>query len=329
MGTMEQKPRKVRIASVVFDTYQAYLGLDYRKEQVEALVQSARSQARIQYGESRLDLIVLTEDIMGSKSDSVSEAAWDYGTDLEAWAGNLARSASAYVVLCTLRVVDSARGDFRNSAFLIDRAGKTVGVYDKIHPVLDGPNDDSRATTFEGGVTPGSAVPVFECDFGRLGIQICFDMDFDDGWDLLARKGAEIVVWPTESPQRIRPAWRALAGDIYIVSATSRISAAVFSPIGLVSASVQGPAGVVVDEIDLSYARLNYSDGLRGGQAVGDRFGEAVGYVYSPSEDMGLFWSNDPDRSIGSMLSEIGLDEDLHRMTVRNHAALAPYRPLV
>lgn len=45
----------------------------------------------------------------------------------------------------------------------------------------------------EGGATPGDARPVFNCDFGKLGIQICYDMEFDDGWAELARRGAELV----------------------------------------------------------------------------------------------------------------------------------------
>jgi len=36
--------------------------------------------------------------------------------------------------------------------------------------------------TMEGGATPGNALPVFDCDFGKLGIQICYDMEFGDGW---------------------------------------------------------------------------------------------------------------------------------------------------
>ena len=58
----------------------------------------------------------------------------------------------------------------------------------------------------EHGSTPGKEEPVFQCDFGKLGIQICYDMDFDYGWRELARQGAELVAWPTQSPQTSQPA---------------------------------------------------------------------------------------------------------------------------
>ncbi len=53
----------------------------------------------------------------------------------------------------------------------------------------------------EGGTTPGKNLPVFDCDFGKLAIQICYDMEFDRGWQELARQGAELIAWPTQSPR--------------------------------------------------------------------------------------------------------------------------------
>ncbi len=43
-----------------------------------------------------------------------------------------------------------------------------AGIYRKVFPVV------SRDTEVaEGGVMPGVDFPVFDCDFGRVGIQIC------------------------------------------------------------------------------------------------------------------------------------------------------------
>ncbi len=38
-------------------------------------------------------------------------------------------------------------------------------------------------------------IPVFDTDFGRIGVQICFDIEYRDGWDALDRAGAEIFFW--------------------------------------------------------------------------------------------------------------------------------------
>ncbi len=76
-------------------------------------------------------------------------------------------------------------------AFLLDRDGRIAGSYQKIHPVVEG----SAYTKVEFGSRPGSAAPVFETDFGRIGVQICFDVEYRDGWEALDRSGAEVFFW--------------------------------------------------------------------------------------------------------------------------------------
>ena len=61
-----------------------------------------------------------------------------------------------------------------------------VGIYRKLHPAVS-----DTTGSMEGGITPGKEAPVFDCDFGKLGIQICFDIYFDYGGRELARKGAD------------------------------------------------------------------------------------------------------------------------------------------
>jgi predicted amidohydrolase len=85
----------------------------------------------------------------------------------------------------------SREGKRFNSAVLLDRKGEVAGVYDKMHPT---------ERELEGGITPGKSAPVFQTDFGRLGVQICFDIDWPDGWRMLGDGGAELVVWPAAYP---------------------------------------------------------------------------------------------------------------------------------
>ena len=82
---------------------------------------------------------------------------------------------------------------------------------------------------------------MFDCDFGKLGIQICYDMEFDYGWNELPRKGAELMAWPTQSPQTSQPAFRAMQNRCYIVSSTWRNNASVFEPTGKIPAQMLSP----------------------------------------------------------------------------------------
>ena len=121
-----------------------------------------------------------------------------------------------------------------NAAVLFGRKGEVAGIYRKVHLVVD-----SQTHALEHGATPGKEVPVFSCDFGKLGIQICYDMDFDYGWRELARQGAEIVAWPTQSPQTTRPVPRAIEGSTYIISSTWRHNASIFEPTGKIISQVR------------------------------------------------------------------------------------------
>ena len=80
-------------------------------------------------------------------------------------------------------------GRSRNSAVIVDRQGEILGIYDKAQPVTS----SSDTTVFESGVAPGSTdVPVFGLDFGRIGIQICYDIGFPETWqqsDIMGYKG--------------------------------------------------------------------------------------------------------------------------------------------
>ncbi len=86
-------------------------------------------------------------------------------------------------------IYTKAKGRFYNSAVFIDRSGKVLGEYRKAHPTIG---------EMERGVAPGPLdPPVFKTDFGVVGAQICFDIQWSDGWEALQRAGAEIIFWPS------------------------------------------------------------------------------------------------------------------------------------
>ena len=103
------------------------------------------------------------------------------------------REHGCYIVVPTYLLDSKEKKLCSNAALLVGRKGELVGTYRKIHLVvsLDRGN-------MEGGTTPGDALPVFDCDFGKLGIQICYDMEFDDGWTELARerRGIDRLAYP-------------------------------------------------------------------------------------------------------------------------------------
>lgn len=100
---------------------------------------------------------------------------------------DFAKRSRCYVIA---PVYTERKGHYHNSAVLIGRDGKLAGVYHKIRPTYGEMN--------ETGLAPGpSDPPVFETDFGKIGIQICFDIEWPEGWRRLKEKGAEMIFWPS------------------------------------------------------------------------------------------------------------------------------------
>jgi len=99
---------------------------------------------------------------------------------------SFAKKNRCYLVVA---VNTEENGRIFNSAVLLDREGTRVGEYRKIHLTENEINN---------GLTPGPLdPPVFQTDFGKVGIQICFDVMWEDGWRKLKDKEAEIVFWPS------------------------------------------------------------------------------------------------------------------------------------
>ena len=127
-----------------------------------------------------------------------------------------ARKNNCYVV-CPL--ITKKDGLFYNSSLLVDRKGNIAGAYNKIHPVKSEifPDQDFVG----GGVTPGALnQPVINTAFGKVGLQICYDANWADGWNNLKAQGAEIVFFSSAFPGGRILNYYALKNDSYIVSST-------------------------------------------------------------------------------------------------------------
>ncbi len=135
----------------------------------------------------------------------------------------IAEFAKKYNCYVACPVYTKKGGNFYNSCLLLDRNGNIAGAYNKIHPVKSeilpsGPTDDA-------GIKPGLPdQPVVETDFGKVGMQICYDANWVDGWQNCKDKGAEIVMFPSAFPGgRILNHYAERFG-FYIISSTGQDS---------------------------------------------------------------------------------------------------------
>jgi predicted amidohydrolase len=311
-STSNRAPRKVVVGTAMQAFWGPYPGLQNRLNQLAGIVDQMAAQARRKYGRG-LDLAVLPEAaITGEVGEDALARSVPFEGQVQDVFSRKAREHGCYVVVPTYLLDSPEKKRCANAAILVGRQGEVAGIYRKMHLVVSLDHG-----TMEGGATPGDVLPVFECDFGKLGIQICYDMNFADGWAELARQGAELIAWPTQSPQTSQPAFRARQHRCYIVSSTWRHNASIFEPTGKITAQIRPPQRILVEELDLSYAILPWSAKLRNGEALQQAHGDNVGFRYYEDEDLGIFWSNDPGITVGEMVRSIGvleIEEEMARV---------------
>jgi N-carbamoylputrescine amidase len=87
---------------------------------------------------------------------------------------------------------EDMNGVYYNTAAVIDADGKYLGKYRKTHiPQVAG---FYEKFFFKPG---NSGYPVFQTAYCKLGVYICYDRHFPEGWRALALNGAEYIVNPS------------------------------------------------------------------------------------------------------------------------------------
>jgi len=207
-----------------------------------------------------------------------------------------ARAHSCYVI-CPLQVRVGERTF--NSAVLIDRTGKVVGRYDKIRPTEN---------ELEKGVCPGPVdPPVFQTDFGLIGIQICFDVNWHEQWRKLTEKGARVIFYPSAFPAARQLKTLALLNQCFVVSASQRSVSSILDITGDTIQSTgkyQGwasavlPLGKRLFEVDF------HVDKMRQLQA---KYGTRVEVTWHHDDDLVSLASLDPKLTVQELIEEYRL----------------------
>lgn len=159
-----------------------------------------------QEGARGADLIALPETCRGQNDQSAESLD---GPTVSTMA-RLAGKHRTYIV-CPIDRKDGARR--LNSAVLIERGGKIAGIYDKLYPY-------GEEFTRHPAVHPGESIIVAQTDFGRIGLAICFDVNWAQLWQRLSDFGAELVIWPSAYSAGRTLQARAIDFGYYIMSST-------------------------------------------------------------------------------------------------------------
>ncbi len=171
-------------------------------------------------------------------------------------------ASRAVAVLGAAEFPEEKGDSMSNYAWVIGSDGSDLGRYDKSHPIpyiehLLPANPDPR--------------PI-DTELGRLGIQICYDLDFEDGARRMTRMGAGILVVPNMDPSewgetqhKLHSAmapFRAVESGLWIARSASSGISQIIDPVGVVRASLPyGEEGVLVGTAYVNQGGTPYTAG--------------------------------------------------------------------
>lgn len=285
--------------------------LEENTEAVRALLETACAL--------RPDIVCVPENFASSgvvyeRAEEVAQSVPGPITDM---AADAARRHSAYVI-CPL--LEGRDGRVYNSAVLIDRQGQIAGIYEKIHPVTT----SADYTLLEHGVTPGSEAKVFETDFGRLGILICFDINWPEEWAELKRRGAEIVFWPSAYSGGFPLQVYAFLHRYTVVSST-RSDARIIDVTGEIIERTGRASPIVSAQIDLEKGVFHGDFNWTQIEPLRARYGRDVTVRILHDEALMTVESQREDLTLARIIEEMGL-ELLPDYVARNERAQADLR---
>ncbi len=178
-----ESPRKVVIGTVMLNYYRPWPGLEKRLATLDSLVDvaaaaaerstprrtgsghSSRGGGHLRYGKLAGNPLASPQ---GNRLDRMSAAA---------------RRLTTYLVAPVDLIEEDRKGIYANAAVLLDREGKVAGIYPQ-----GASGGACRKERSGRRCHAGYEFPVFDCDFGRIGIQDMYDMAYPDGWQRLPER---------------------------------------------------------------------------------------------------------------------------------------------
>jgi predicted amidohydrolase len=213
----------------------------------------------------------------------------------------LARQHRSYMI-CPLRT--RRDGCEYNCAVIIGRDGEIVGIYHKRRLVTS----SHDYTLLESGAAPGATDGVFDLDFGRIGIRICFDINFHEDWRLLAQQDVRMVFWPSAYDGGYPLSALAAIHKYYLVSSTRTGRGRIIDPCGTVVADTDSLLNLAVRDINVDYVVCHYDFNFSIPDRILADYGERVEVRSHAEAACFLLEPKDPALTTDQLMRQYGFE---------------------
>jgi apolipoprotein N-acyltransferase len=137
-----------------------------------------------------------------------------------------ARENACWIVYPTERQDET--GAWRNAAWVIDRRGEVVGVYDKMFVTISQMQED--------GFSCSAEARLFDTELGRAGMAICFDLNFPRILEEYEKARPDLIIFPSHFHGSFVAEYWAYATRAWFLGAIARHDCYLVSPAGNVVA---------------------------------------------------------------------------------------------
>jgi len=233
---------------------------------------------------------------MGVPNECMTEVAEVVPGKTTSFMADIAKRHNMYVIWPLL---ERAGARVYNSSVLIGRDGEVIGAYHKMFPTIG---------EMESGITPGIEAKVFETDFGRIGMAICFDLNFRPIMEGLAHNGAEVVFFSSAYRGGLQLRQWAHEFGYYMVSAVLGELGQIVDMSGTVLAESTYEA-VAVARINLDRRLLHMDYNWDKMDAMLEKYGTGVSFQYYTREAKFTVASEMDDLTVDDLIAEFGLEE--------------------
>lgn len=187
----------------------------------------------------------------------------------------------------------------RNSAAFIDRNGNVVAKYHKMHPTIEEINS---------GVIPGIEAMVVESDFGKIGCAICFDLNFRDVIEGMAKKGVELVFFCSMYLGGLQMRIWAHDYSVFMASACTSYGSMIVDPLGRVIVTSQPYQPIITKTLNLDAVVLHLDYNHAKFAAIKERYKAGVEIDVASPEGKCILVSHMPDKSASEIVAEFELE---------------------
>lgn len=157
---------------------------------------------------------------------------------------------------------------WRNSCILLDREGKIAGIYDKNFPTIG---------EMEQGIVASDKAEVVQCDFGRVAIAICFDLNFDELRMKYAAQKPDIILFSSMYHGGVvQSLWAYSCRSFFVGSVYRSAPSEIRNPLGDIIASNTNYFDYAVARINLDYEIVHLDYNWEKLSSLKRKYGERV-----------------------------------------------------